>query len=271
LVNVSNGTNTKEEARAFIADLIERGRAISSADADAVEAWRREATRRVQELFPGTVVSAEFNAISFIPSGIVNGIKYARTPADWAKARTDGMASSLKKLALILSQDVELFWKDPIAKKPSPPPPLHTVVRVCDRFSSVATRFKARRKGRNALVVRDEYDVQYILAALLAVHFDDIRTEEPGGSVAGSSSRVDVLLKRERLLVEIKMTRDGLGEKELGKQLIVDIRQYEAHAECNTLVIFVYDPDRRIVNPTALVADLEATQSRLNIRVLVRS
>ncbi len=269
--SLSNGINTKEEARAFLADLIERGRAISPSGEDEIEAWRREATRRVAELFPGQRVSAEFNAISFIPDALFRGHKVSRTPADWANACASGLAASLKGLGLILSQDVDLFWKEPVARKSAAPPPMHAVLRVCDRFPSVVARLSGRRTKREALVIRDEYDVQYVLCALLAVHFDDIRDEEPGGSVAGSSSRVDFLLKRERILIEVKMTRDGLGEKELGKQLIVDIRQYEAHTECDALVIFIYDPERRIVNPTALVSDLEATQSRLSLRVLVRT
>jgi hypothetical protein len=40
-------------------------------------------------------------------------------------------------------------------------------------------------------LVQDEYDVQDILKALLRVHFNDVRPEEPNPSIAGQSPRVD--------------------------------------------------------------------------------
>ncbi|UDN27663.1 hypothetical protein LEO80_03510 [Aeromonas caviae] len=52
---------------------------------------------------------------------------------------------------------------------------------------------------------------------------------------AGAASRVDFLLKEEKIIIEIKKTRHGLSAKEIGEQLIVDSQRYQAHPDCNTL------------------------------------
>ena len=59
---------------------------------------------------------------------------------------------------------------------------------------------------------------------------------------------MDFLLKKEKIVVEVKMTRRGLADKEVGDQLIVDIERYKKHPDCNTLICFIYDPDGRIMN-----------------------
>ncbi len=48
--------------------------------------------------------------------------------------------------------------------------------------------------------------VQDHLHALLRLHFDDVREEEWAPSYGGSRTRMDFLPKRERMVVETKMT-----------------------------------------------------------------
>ena len=55
--------------------------------------------------------------------------------------------------------------------------------------------------------IKDEYDVQDLLNALLRLNFDDVRPEEYTPSYAGSSTRVDFLLKKEKIVIEVKKTR----------------------------------------------------------------
>ena len=64
----------------------------------------------------------------------------------------------------------------------------------------------------------DEYDVQDLMHAILRLHFDDVRPEEWTPSYAGKSSRIDFLLPGERTIIEVKMTRHGLGQKEVADE-----------------------------------------------------
>ena len=98
--------------------------------------------------------------------------------------------------------------------------------KLFSRFHSVARQLRNRYAGRPTIDVEDEYDVQDLFHALLMIEFEDIRPEEWVPSYAGSSSRIDFLLKQEKIVVEIKKTRKGLGAKEVGEQLIIDIKKY---------------------------------------------
>ncbi len=119
--------------------------------------------------------------------------------------------------------------------------------------------------------MNDECDVQDLLHALLCIDFDDIRDEEWTPSFASAASRMDFLLKSERVVVEAKMTRKGLDAKTLGEELIVDIGRSRVHPDCDTLFCFVYDPDGRIKNASGLERDLEKlSDGELNVRVLIR-
>jgi hypothetical protein len=138
-----------------------------------------------------------------------------------------------------------------------------------DRFHRFAKQLESRHDGRTTLKIADEYDVQDLLHALLYLEFDNICEEEPTPSFAGRSERMDLILKNEKIVLEAKMTRDRLGRKEIGDQLILDIAHYQQHNDCETLVCFVYDPERRIPNRTGLIQDLEG-KSTERLKVVVR-
>lgn len=137
------------------------------------------------------------------------------------------------------------------------------------RFHSVAVQLRQRHDARPTLDVSDEYDVQDLLHALLRLHFDDIRPEEWTPSYAGKSSRVDFLLKREAIVVEVKKTRAGLGEKQISEQLIIDIARYAKMGDCKTLVCFIYDPENRITNSGGLETDLSGDRDGMFVEVMV--
>lgn len=146
---------------------------------------------------------------------------------------------------------------------------LQRILLICRRFHLVARQLQDRHAGRATLVIEDEYDVQDLFGSLLRLDFDDVRKEEWTPSYAGKAARVDFLLKREDIVVEIKKTRSSLGVKEIGDQLIIDIGRYKTHPGCSTLVCFIYDPDFRIGNPTELQDDLNGLHDRLDVRVVV--
>jgi len=104
---------------------------------------------------------------------------------------------------------------------------------------------------------------------LLKLHFTDVRPEEVTPSYAGTSSRTDFLLKQEQVVIEVKKTRKNLGQKEIADQLIIDKERYRSHPDCKTLVCFVYDPEGRCDNPTALENDLSDAQGNPKVVVMV--
>jgi hypothetical protein len=126
-----------------------------------------------------------------------------------------------------------------------------------------------RHAGRPPFVIEDEYDLQDLLHGLLRLFFDDVRPEDYVPERGGGRSRVDFVLKSEKIVVETKMTRAALGGRQVGDELIIDIERYRAHPDCAALVAVIYDPERRITNRRTLEADLSRTREGLVVRVLV--
>jgi len=151
----------------------------------------------------------------------------------------------------------------------APATALPLIEKICLRFHLVVGQLRSRHEERETLDVKDEYDVQDLMHALLRLFFEDVRPEEWTPSYAGKSSRMDFLLKNESIVLEAKKTRPGLGSKQVGDELIVDIARYKGHAECKTLVCFVYDPDGRITNPRGLENDLTRKDGDMNVKVFV--
>jgi hypothetical protein len=146
-----------------------------------------------------------------------------------------------------------------------------TLVRaICERFIVVVNALAERHDNRATITVTDEYDVQYLLGAVLKLHFTDVRPEEWTPSYAGNASRMDFLLKPERIVVEAKMTRKGLGQKELVAQLAEDILRYQSHQDCKIFICFAYDPTGKCTNPTALENDLTKNHGGLQVIVMVQ-
>lgn len=81
---------------------------------------------------------------------------------------------------------------------------------------------------------------------------------------------MDFVLRDEKLVIETKMTREGLDEKRLGEELLIDIAKYKKFQYCETLVCFIYDPEGRVQNPGGLESDLEKATKDIKVKVFIR-
>jgi len=174
-------------------------------------------------------------------------------------------ASLHKSIDQVLSSHYEQDWQ---IGRPSIDA-IELVKKICSRFHVVAQQLRNRRSGRTPFALKDEYDVQYLMHGLLRLYFDDIRPEEWCPSYAGMSSRIDFLLKTERIVIETKMTRKALDERKLGEELTLDKAKYRTSPDCGTLVCFVYDPDGYCRNPAALERDLAEDREEFRVIVVV--
>ncbi len=143
------------------------------------------------------------------------------------------------------------------------------VVTVCRRFPLLVAAMQKRHNHRQALAITDEYDVQDLLRGILSLHFDDIRPEEGNPSHGAVQSRSDLFLKPERIVIETKMTRKSLSQRELVHQLIQDKALYQGHPGYTTLICFVYDPGHLLTNPTAIEQDLSGQDGGLTTIVVI--
>jgi REase_DpnII-MboI len=225
--------------------------------------WYRESTVLLERAFgKKSYPVKDFLAVNFQFYGMRSMSDSRPIDAAYYSGLDDAVAilTSIKDEILEFGLDAtEPFSSNPVA----------IVETLCMYFHSVARQLRNRYANRTTIDISDEYDVQDLLYALLRIHFRDIRPEEWTPSYAGTSSRMDFLLKPEKLVIEVKMTRKSMSDKDLVDQLIVDRTRYESHPDCESLICFVYDPDGRISNPNAITSDLEQTPSELPVRVFI--
>lgn len=147
---------------------------------------------------------------------------------------------------------------------------LNNLLTLLKRFHKVAQAIRDRHNNRESIIIKDEYDVQDLLNGLMHIYFDDIRNEDFSPSHAGANSRLDFVLKKEKIIIEVKMTNEALTINKLGQDLLVDIGRYKEYPDCTDLVIFIYDKGDYIRNKTGLINDLQnQTTSKLKVTVII--
>jgi hypothetical protein len=148
--------------------------------------------------------------------------------------------------------------------------PVHVVQHVLSRFHYAARRLRNRQRNKNSLEMADEYDVQDLLGAILEAYFDDVIKEDPNPKWGGKSTRVDLVIKKAKILIEIKRPRMAQPEGDVSDALSADIPHYRKRQDCNTLFCFIFDPDHRITNPTVFKDDVESLGTEdMAVRVIV--
>jgi len=162
---------------------------------------------------------------------------------------------------------------DAILQKYRPPPSLKEATQILEylftRFHSVVNHLKERKRGRKPFIVKDEYDVQYLLQGLFRMYFEDIREEEWCPSLGGTSARIDFFLDAEHIAIEAKMASKSHSRKKILDELILDKEHYRKKKEIQTLYCMVYDPDGRIRNPRGFEKDLYEKRDGFEARVFV--
>jgi hypothetical protein len=191
-------------------------------------------------------------------------VKSARSGVNAAEAFLEAIETTTRKFSLRGKGLLQ-------ASVGTPGDAIETVKLIFSRFPQAAQALRRRRAERTPLTMDDEYDVQYLLLAVLALHFDDIRPEEWTPSYAGSATRMDFLLGEHGIVIEVKHTGSRLSDKDIGEQLILDIAHYAAHPRASTLACLVYDPGKRIVNAKGLIRDLESASTDLKVIVEICS
>jgi len=226
--------------------------------------WRRDTQIAIEHIFGKDRQHLnDFNNINY------NLGRYSSSIPDseYQKAFDDGLDNT----RAILKSMINEITKYGIGEdNQSPLNAIAIIENLCKRFHRVARQLQGRHNNRSTIEIEDEYDVQNLLHGLLTLYFDDIRPEEWTPSYAGSSSRMDFLLKKEQIVIETKKTRKGLGSKEIGEQLIIDIQKYQAHPDCKTLICFVYDPEEKIPNPKGIENDLNRIEGSLIVNVKLK-
>jgi len=136
---------------------------------------------------------------------------------------------------------------------------------IFSRFDIVVKQLSIRGNNKAVFEINDEYDVQYLLHAILKLYFDDIRPEEPTQSLGGKSARIDFVIKDEKCAIEVKFAKKNHENKKIGDELAIDIQRYQKNPDCKILIFFIYDPEKVIQNPVGFEKDYTKNNDLLKI------
>jgi REase_DpnII-MboI len=151
---------------------------------------------------------------------------------------------------------------------------LTTVKRTLDSLPPAIRRFKCREKGLVPWPIDREDDVRDLLYAMLRAAIDDLRTEEPVPSRAGTFKYVDLASPTAKLFIEIKwIGRRGRWKKVLD-EIAVDSQAYGKHPACRTLIFLIVDAAKDIPDPHLVQSELSGRQVisgyEMDVHVFVR-
>jgi len=146
---------------------------------------------------------------------------------------------------------------------------VHKVEQIFNRFSEIVIPLQDRREDREPITMMDEYDVQYLLHGLLKLHFDDVRRESHTERHSSVSPRIDFLIQDETIGIEVKRASTSNQEQKIRTELSEDKEQYRVDTNIDTLLIFVYDPDKNIGNKAEFEDSFEEDIPQMETRVIV--
>lgn len=224
--------------------------------------WYRSVEVAFKKLFVDENKLSEFYGIKFNPRTFIGitELEYRRTH-ERGRVKAKNLLESIKDEIVeygIEPKRIATFTEDQI------------IENILTNFHRCYRQILIRHSKRSTLEINDEYDVQDLLHGILKLHFDDVRVEVSIPQHAGSNSRIDFVLNKHNIAIEVKKTRSNLKDKEIGDELLIDIARYQqAYPKLKLFICFVYDPDGLIRNPVGLENDLNTTPSEIKIKTII--
>jgi hypothetical protein len=149
--------------------------------------------------------------------------------------------------------------------------PLETMLR---RLPRTIRQLRNRHDHRPPFRVEDEFDLEDLLRGVLPLHFDHVRLHRrtPGYS---SRTRTDFWIEggegKGLITVAVKCVSAAVRERQLGEQIEEDIAYYERNKKCPNFVVFLYDPQAVLTEPSQWEAAWSRYHDPLDVHCVIAS
>jgi hypothetical protein len=158
-------------------------------------------------------------------------------------------------------------------QEPLPNTDISLIERICRRISNAGRILSNRpRKGKTSFEIKDEYDVQDLLHAILRAYLKYSVQEDPLSKVAGTkSSRIDISIAELGVLIEIKYAYGPDDQKRIFEEFSQDLVLYTAWTPLQTLFFVIYNSNdlRDSESLEKLSGPKQINGSQFDVRVIL--
>ena len=115
----------------------------------------------------------------------------------------------------------------------------------------------------DAIRIKNEYDIQFLLYAYLKPLYPEARLEV-NEDTGYSTVRTDIYIEPDKI-IEIKCSRESMKVKKLIEEIEADIIHYSA----SNIYFFIYDKEKIIENPASMKSHLEKKIKEKRIHIII--
>ncbi len=151
-------------------------------------------------------------------------------------------------------------------------PDLSLLLSILNSTPDVIGKWKHRRQGKDTVEIKDEYDIQDFLYAMLRGAFPTLQYENPTKKTGLTSNIADFTIEDLGLFLEVKYIANQQGAKRAQKECKEDIISYGKQDTCNKIIFFIYDPNKCIANQYAFSVGLgdKFSDGQKNVEIITK-
>jgi len=167
----------------------------------------------------------------------------------------------------------DLLFSGEVQPTETPTPSITTIEQVCRRLPKAARVLNPRsRKGKAPFEIKDEYDVQDLLSAILRSLLKYSVQEDPLPKVANAKAgRADLSIEELGTLIEIKYVHNSGDQKRILEEYSQDLVLYAEWPHLKTLIYLIYN-SADLHDPEAfekLSSPLEINGKKFDVRIVL--
>jgi len=120
--------------------------------------------------------------------------------------------------------------------------------------------------------MEDEFDLQDLLRSYLIMRYPVLSDEEWTPKLGDRAGRVDFALRGEKVFLEVKFVRDrNHWDTKVEPSIYKKIEVYSRDADCDVLLIFIYDPTLCLREAAKLERDFSGERGDVRKRWILRT
>lgn len=151
----------------------------------------------------------------------------------------DGLKRTLTELDSVVEQ-LQLKLQHAGVTKMTTSAEIQLVLQLCGRLNHSAKVLNRRRANKQPFEIKDEYDVQDLLQAVLRAYFKYSVSEDPISKLAGASSRADFAIQELGVIIEAKYVHSPNEQDRITKQFAEDCQSYSQSPFLEHFIYLVY-------------------------------